>query len=231
MERGFSLLELLIVVTIIFILSTMGVFFLAAHQRLYKPDEQSTRIIDLLQEARQRSLTQRETMRVEIDLTDNIIRLIDENDPTIVSDDRKIREAVLIPAGEVNLRVRPPDITANPPEPLPVPAAQFKQSSYPSSALHDVCTIRFLRNGTVVNEGTDEIGSNAATTGLTLFIWSPKKGTTNESEITRAITIVGATGSVRLWEYQRQSTDSNKWKDSRRSGVYGGQTGNSNTTP
>jgi prepilin-type N-terminal cleavage/methylation domain len=224
MSRGFSLLELLIVVSIIFILSGVSMFFLSAHQRLYKPDEQATRIIDLLQEARQRSLTQRETMRVEIDLTDNIARLIDENKPETADDDVKIREVVLISANEATIRVRPPDITSNPPESLPVPPAQFKQSIYPPSALHDVCTIRFLRNGTVVNEGSDAVGTNAVPTGLTLFIWSPKKDKPDESEIARAITVVGTTGAVRLWEYDRQSSDANKWKDSRRSGVFGGQT-------
>jgi prepilin-type N-terminal cleavage/methylation domain-containing protein len=229
MARGFSLLELLIVITIIFILSGISLFFLSSHQRLFKPDEQTTRIVDLLQEARQRSLTQRKTMRVEIDLTDNIIRLINEAESNTVDDDQTIREAVLIPPGEVNIRVRPPDITANPPETLPVPLAQFKQSDYPTSRLNDVCTIRFRSDGTVVNEGSDNIGTNAVTTGLTLFVWSPSKNNSNESEIARAITIVGATGSVRLWEYHRDSRDANKWKDSRRSGVFGGYTSNSNT--
>jgi prepilin-type N-terminal cleavage/methylation domain-containing protein len=222
MARGFSLLELLIVITIIFILSGISLFFLSSHQRLYKPDEQTTRIVDLLQEARQRSLTQRKTMRVEIDLTDNMVRLINEKESNTDADDEKIREAVLIPAGEVNLRVRPPDITANPPETLPVPLAQFKQSDYPTSALNDVCTIRFRSDGTVVDD-------DGVTTGLTLFVWSPKQSSTTESEIARAITIVGATGSVRLWEYHRDSRDANKWKDSRRSGVFGGYTSNSNT--
>lgn len=229
MARGFSLLELLIVITIIFILSGISLFFLSSHQRLFKPDEQTTRVVDILQEARQRSLTQRETMRVEINLTDGMIRLIDENQTSTVEDDKIVREAVLLSPTDVKMRVRPPDITTNPTEPLPVPTAEFKPSIYPSSALDDVCTIRFLRNGTVVNEGTDATGTNANMTGLTLFIWSPKKDNPNESEIARAITVVGATGSIRLWEYDRSAGDANKWKDSRRTGTFGGQTTGANT--
>lgn len=229
MSRGFSMVELLIVLAIITILLGISLFYLSGHERLYRPDEQALKIIDIFQEARQRSLTQRETMRVEIDLTDNLVRLIDENQPNTADDDREVRKMILLPPSEVKIDARPPDITTNPVEIMPVPAAQFRPSIYPPSVTHNVCTFRFLRSGTVVNEGTDAVGSNATTTGLTLFIWSPKKNNPNESEIARAITVIGATGSVRFWEYNRNLTEANKWKDSRRMSIYGGQTGGSNS--
>lgn len=223
------MVELLIVLTVITILLGISLFYLSGHQRLFRPDEQALKIIDIFQEARQRSLTQRETMRVEIDLTDNMVRLIDENLPGSANDDRVIRSVVLVPQSEVKLNSRPPDISTNPTEIMPVPVAQFRPSVYSSSSGHNVCTFRFQRNGTVVNEGTDAVGTNATTTGLTLFIWSPKQNNPNESDIARAITVIGATGSVRFWEYNRNLTDANKWKDSRRMSIYGGQTGNSNS--
>ncbi len=229
MARGFSMVELLIVLTVITILTGISLFYLSGHQRLFRPDEEALKIIDIFQEARQRSLTQRETMRVEIDLNDSMVRLIDENLPNTPDDDRVIRSSVLLPQVDVKISSRPPDISTDPLEIMPVPIAQFKPSIYPPSASHNVCTFRFLRNGTVVNEGTDSIGSNAVTTGLTLFIWSPRQNSTTESEIARAITVIGATGSVRFWEYNRNVTDTNKWKDSRRSGIYGGQSGGSNS--
>ena len=229
MSRGFSMVELLIVLAVITVLLGISLFYLSGHQRLFRPDEQALKIIDIFQEARQRSLTQRETMRVEIDLTDNMARLIDENLPATATDDKMIKAVTLAPAAEVRLDSPPPDITTTPTEIMPVPLAQFRPSVYPNSVAHDVCTFRFLRNGTVVNEGTDAIGSNATTTGLTLFIWSPKGNSTTESEIARAITVIGATGSVRFWEYNRTLEDANKWKDSRRMNIYGGQTGGSNT--
>lgn len=229
MSRGFSMVELLIVLTVITILLGISLFYLSGHEQLFRPDEQAVKIIDVFQEARQRSLTQRETMRVEIDLTDNMVRLIDENLPGSADDDRVIKSLALVPQSEVKLNSRPPDIATNPTEIMPVPIAQFRPSVYPLSLAHNVCTFRFKRNGTVVNEGTDAIGSNETTTGLTLFIWSPNKNNANESFIARAITVIGATGSIRFWEYNRNLTETNKWKDSRRMSIYGGQTGNSNS--
>lgn len=224
------MVELLIVLAVITILSGVSLFYLSGHQKLFRPDEQALKIIDIMQEARQRSLSQRETMRVEIDLTDNLVRLIDENQPNTAEDDRLIRSIVVLPQSDVKINSRPPDIATNPQESMSVPIAQFKVSIYPSSVTHNVCTFRFLRNGSVVDQGTDAIGSNASTAGATLFLWSPKPDTENESEVARAITVIGATGSVRFWEYNRNLTDVNKWKDSRRSNIYGGQTGgNSNT--
>ncbi|HEY8561367.1 MAG TPA: prepilin-type N-terminal cleavage/methylation domain-containing protein [Pyrinomonadaceae bacterium] len=222
MSRGFSLVELLIVLSVITILLGISLFYLSGHENLYRPDEQALKIIDALQEARQRSLTQREVMRVEIDLTDNQVRLIEENESSTADDDRLVRNFVLAPRSQVRVDSRPSDINTNPSEILPVPPAQFRTSVHPLSAGHDVCTFRFLRNGTVVNEGTNATGSNATTAGLTLFVWSPKTSDQNASDIARAVTIIGGTGSVRLWEYNRNLTGTNKWQDSRRRGVSGG---------
>jgi prepilin-type N-terminal cleavage/methylation domain-containing protein len=220
-ESGFSLIELLIVLIISSIMLAVTGYYFVAHQKLYKPDDQTLRIIDILQEARQRSLTQRETVRVEIDLTDNIIRLIDENTPATETDDRELRRTTLMPQNEVKLQMRPDDISYNPPETLPAPTAVFTSSIYPSSSSHNVSTIRFQSNGTVMNGGTTAIGGGATVTGFTLHIWSPKKTNANEADIARSITIIGSTGSIRMWEFDKTSTDTNKWQDSRRTGVYG----------
>lgn len=228
-EKGFSIIELLVVLTIATVMASFSIFYLAGHQRLYKPDEQSLKLVDLLQEARQRSLTQRETMRIEIDINDGVARLIDENTTSVASDDVKIREVALYPTELVKINSKPPDINTLPNESMSAPEAQFIASVYPNSITHSVCTFRFLRNGTVVNAGTNAIGDNASLTGSTVFIWSPTKENAEVSEIARAITIVGATGSIRLWEYNRSSSETNKWKDSRRIGTFGGQTTNSNS--
>ncbi|HNU08402.1 MAG TPA: prepilin-type N-terminal cleavage/methylation domain-containing protein [Pyrinomonadaceae bacterium] len=226
MSRGFSVVELLVVLVVIGVLSAASTFYILGHRRLFRPDEQAMRIVDALQEARQRSLTQRETMRVEIDLTDRMVRIIDENSPTTVDDDVLVRASVLYPSAEVRTGTRPPDILTNPEESMPVPIADFRPSIYPPSATHTVCTLRFLRNGAVVDQGADALGSNATTIGATLYLWTPKSQSENETEIARAITVIGATGAIRSWEYDRALESTNKWKDSRRSGTYGGQGGN-----
>ena len=230
-DRGFSIVELLIVLIIISILSAITGYYLSAHSKLYKPDEQALKIADIFQEARQRALTQRQTMRVEIDLVDNIVRLIDEKTSSIASDDKLIRQLALLPTSEVKINTRPSDITYNPPETLPAPTAVFTPSIYPTSTPHSVCTLRFQSNGTIVNAGNNATGNNAVTTGATLHIWSPQQSDPNQSDIARAITIIGSSGSIRMWEFDRSSTASNKWKDSRRTSGFGGTGGTPTPTP
>jgi len=221
-DAGYTLIELMIVLIIISIMSAVSGYYLINHQTLYKPDDQALKIIDIFQEARQRSLTQRGTMRVEIDLNDNMIRLIDENKPmpTGAADDEQIRQLPLLPASDVQIEQRAPDVADNPPETLPVPSANFLPSVYPSSTPNRVCTIRFQSNGLVVSAGNSPADGNAPPTGVTLHIWSPKKSSVNESEVVRAITVIGTTGSVKMWEYRRDETAASKWVDSRRGGSY-----------
>jgi prepilin-type N-terminal cleavage/methylation domain-containing protein len=218
--EGFSLVELMVVLIIISIMAGITGYYLINHQKAYKADDQALKIIDIFQEARQRSLTQRETMRVEIDLTDKVVRLIQENkpDPTGDADDEKIRETTLLDPLEVNIEQRPSEITVNPPETLPAPTAVFKPSVYPKSSTHRICTIRFRSDGQVVDVDNTASGGSGTPTGVTLFIWSPNKTDATKSDIARAITIIGTTGSIRMWEYNRNSTNANKWSDTRRVG-------------
>lgn len=222
-QEGFSLLELLTVAIVIVILTTVSLFYLTAQKKLYNADEQSLKIIDIIQEARQRSLTQREFMRVEIDLTTNSARLIDENGTGAVNDDI-IREIEFYPSALVRLDARPTNVSTAPPEPLPIPEAEFRGSLHPLSAGNEVATFRFKLDGTVHNAGTDANGSNSVPTGFTLYIWKPNDDSTEQSSLVRAITILGATGSVRMWDYADDGTGNRYWKDSRRA-TYGGAGG------
>jgi len=221
-EAGFSLIELLIVLVLIFILTGISLFYLSGHQELYKPDDQALQIVDILHEARQRALTQRETMRVEINRATNSITLIDENtiqDETDTADnDRVLKSLKLFDPSVVIVGVSPGQIAYNPPEPLPVPTTVFVPSVYPPSISQSVCTLRFRANGTVLNAGNDAIGSGAEVNGATMHIWSPSTANPANSEIARSITVIGSTGSIRMWEFDAGSTLENKWRDSRRMG-------------
>jgi prepilin-type N-terminal cleavage/methylation domain-containing protein len=217
-QKGFSLIELLVVMGVVLILTTVSLFYLTAQRKLYNTDEQALKIIDLIQEARQRALTQRETLRVEIDLTSNTGRLINENNTGNATDDKVLRQVTFYPVGNVRSDIRPTNVSTAPPETLPVPTAQFVGSQHPLSAGHNVATFRFLLDGTVVNAGTNATGSGATVTGATLYIWKPKASNNNESEMTKAITILGATGSVRMWDFAKAADGSWYWKDSRRAG-------------
>lgn len=222
-ESGFSVVELLVVVAIIAIMGTMVLFYASAHKKAYQPDDQALQLTDMLQEARQRALTQRRSMRVEINLTTNTARLYDENvNAASAADDVLLKGLTLFPATNVRVDTRPSEIGYNPPEPLTVPNAVFKSSVYTPSVGQNVCTIRFLANGQAVDAGTNAWGTGAVPTGVSLHVWSPNRTTTTQSDIARCITVLGATGVIRLWEYDRTSSASNKWEDSRRSSTYGG---------
>lgn len=216
--KGVTLVELLIVMAVIAVMSAVSLFYLTGHQKLYKPDEQLLRIADILQEARQRAMTQREIIRVEIDTTANVVRLIDENTPGVTTDDKEVRRVSLLPRNDVRVDAAPTNITYNPPESVPVPTAVYKLSSYQASSGNQVCTMRFQSDGNVVDERT----APPVPTGVTLYVWSPQSSGSNQSNIARAITITGSTGSIRLWEFDPNSSNTNKWKDSRRTGSMGG---------
>ncbi|NNF00445.1 MAG: type II secretion system protein [Pyrinomonadaceae bacterium] len=222
--RGFSMIELLIVMSIITIMTAASLFYLTAHQDLYEAEDEALMIIDVLQEARQRSLTQRETIRVEIDITDNVVRLIDENSPGTADDDTPIRELALRVQEKVTVNSRADNVPDNPPESSPVPSAQFRQSVYPGSENNQVATMRFQSNGTIIDAGSNAAGNTGAiSTGVTLHVWSPDKDNASEAEVGRAITILGSTGSIRLWLYEPDApTGSPHWLDSRRTSTYGG---------
>lgn len=222
MERGFSILELLVVVGIIIVMTTAVLFYATAHKKLYQPDDQSLQIADMLQEGRQRALTQRRTMRVEINLTNNTAKLYDENtNATTATDDVLLKSLTLFATSNVRMDARPSEIGYNPAETMPVPNCVFKTSVYPTSISQNVCTIRFLANGSAVDAGTNAVGAGAVATGVTLHVWQPNKTNNNQSDIARSITVLGATGVIRLWEFDHSSAASNKWKDSRRSSSYG----------
>lgn len=227
-ESGFSVVELLVVVALIAVMSTVVLFYATAHQKLYLPDEQALLITDILQEARQRSLTQRETLRVEVNSTNNTVSLYNENSPATASDDILLRKLNIANPANIKVGAPPSEIGYNPPEPLPVANPVFSTSVYPTSISQNVCTLRFMANGTVTNAGTNAIGGGAVSTGLTLHIWSPNRTTPTQSEIARSITVIGSTGTIRMWEFDHRSTASNKWKDSRRSSSYGSTGGNTN---
>lgn len=217
-EKGFSLLELLIVLVIVSIFIGTTMFFFEGHKKLYKPDDTTLLITDALQEARQRSLTQRTTIRVEIDNTKKLLSVINENQPNTPDDDSVVRVLSLPEPSSVTVGPRPGNIPDNPLEPLPVPNAVFIPSVYTPSYGDNVCTLRFQRNGTVVNAGTNAIGTDAVVTGATIHIWSPNSAQPANSDIARAITVIGSSGTIRAWEYDADLETASKWKDSRRTG-------------
>lgn len=216
-ESGFSLAEMLVVLSLTAIMTTVSLYYLYSHEKLYKPDEQAAFFIDMLQEARQRALTQKATMRVELDLTDNVARLINEGDPSVSTDDVIVRSFTLKATTEVKIEQRPSNVTNSPVEPSPVdPVTFITSSTHPLSLNHKVATLRFKKDGLVTDAGTNALAAGANVTGATIFVWQPDKTNANNSTITRAITVIGGSGAIRLWNYYPSNPSNSRWQDSRR---------------
>lgn len=231
-ESGYSIIEVLAVLVVIGVMLAFTLIYAYPHQKLYKPDDESLQLTDVLQEARQRSLTQRKTMRVEVSKTRGTGSLYEENSPATADDDVLLKRITLFPEAEVAISTRPSNLTYNPPEPLAPPNAVFQNSVYTRSIGEEVLTMRFLSNGTVVNAGNNAIGTGSVPTGVTLTIWSRTKDDPTKWEILRALTVIGTTGVVRLWEFNPTLPGTNKWQDSRRYGTYGtGTSGTPSPTP
>jgi prepilin-type N-terminal cleavage/methylation domain-containing protein len=211
-QQGFSIIELIIVMVIITILSTISFLFLRTSKKLLAAEEQAIRLSDVLQEARQKTLTQKEVMRVEINDTRKTIRLIEENDPAIATDDRLIRESAFYTTDQIRYDTNPTNISVVPADSSPVPKCTFSLSTHPLSATESVCTIRFLRNGLVSNAGSDAIGTGAIVGGVTVLIWKPTVAGGNVADVARAVSITGGSANIRMWEYRFTNT---AWFDSR----------------
>ncbi len=200
-EGGFSLVELLIVLAITIIMSTVAVLAIRGTRTAYRTDDEALRIIDFMRDASQRALVQRQTMRLEIDKDDNVIRLIDENGAG-TTDDKIFRQEQLEPTTTIrytrsDATVGPPDSVVAPPSPSNYTAATFAQSTHPLSNNHSVCVIRFKTDGSATNVAGDS-------TSLTLYVWEPSATDSNKSKdlrLVRAITIFGGTGGVRFWKF------------------------------
>ncbi len=202
-QKGFSVLELLIVVLVISILMVFASRFASA--KVYMAEKEANKLTDIFREARQKALTQHETMRVEINQYDRTIRLINENKPGDGSDDKEIRKLFFADEQNVVFDRPPANMAARPEEPVPVPDLNFKtpitfeakSASYAmamdasaeaslenanpvgaekTDAINEddkIATYRFLKNGNVVDAGMNAVGDNAMITGATIFFWTP----------------------------------------------------------
>ena len=202
---GFSVIELLVVLSILTILSAFSIPYILNYKKAYKSEDQSLKIMDLMQETAQLALTKRRTMRLEIDLTANAILVIDERFPDPVTGlnepDRLIKSIPMERPLDVRVDVAPTGVA----RPIPPDYANAVYAADARGHLVGAATVinnnvwmaRFLRDGSVVNTAGNPLNA-------TLFVWPPltfgnaAAKTANE---VRAITIFGGSGAVRYWKY------------------------------
>jgi prepilin-type N-terminal cleavage/methylation domain-containing protein len=197
-SSGFSVIELIVVMSIIAIMVVMSVPYLINYRKVLLSDDQAMRVMDLMREANQLALTRRRTVRFQIDLTQNAALIIDENGSTQGSLIKKVR---LEPVQEVRMDVIPSGVLRpNPPN--------YANAAYAVDGLghkegattvigNNVWMARFRRDGSVVDAGNNLLSAN-------LYVWPPTSFnslTPRNSKEVRAITIFGGSGAVRYWKY------------------------------
>jgi prepilin-type N-terminal cleavage/methylation domain-containing protein len=198
--RGVSLVEIIIVLVIISILSAISIPYIFNYTKLYKPEDQALKVMDLMREASQMALTRRRTMRFEIDLTANEVLIIDENG-TGAADDRQIKAMSLEAVNLVRMDAIPTGVTAPAPPNYGPAAFAADTTGHLRGATNvngnNVWAARFRRDGTVVNTA-------GSATSNTLYLWEPlTPGNAAPKDVkgVRAITIFGGTGAVRYWKH------------------------------
>lgn len=193
-QKGFSLIELVSVIVIIAIIAAITVVTFSS-VRKYSADDQVTKLTDILDEARQKALNQRNTFRVEINKTKKQVTLIDENKFDDVSDDKIIKTSPFY--SSVYVGETPSNILAAPTATSPIPVLSYASSDYPLSKNDEKITLRFARSGRVLDTGSDNIGTGSTMRGATIYVYSNREKTTTP-EIIRAVTVMQTSGDTAI---------------------------------
>ena len=203
-DAGFSLIELLLVSAIILILVGFSVFALLPHKNLYKVEDQSLRVLDFMRDSSQRALTGRQTIRLEIDLTDNQIRIVNDSTGTVLRRETlenaanvTMTQPATLVSGVMTGTSKPTNV--NLPNPPNLAAATFQNNSQS----HLVCALYYRSNGTITDSSNN-------LRNATFFLWTPQTATSTGAahlgKPVRAITVFGPTGATKMWAYNGATT-------------------------
>lgn len=202
------MVELIIVISVLTILSTIAVVTFWS-TRKYSADDQAKKIIDVFDEARQKALNQRKTFRVEINKTKRELRLIDEGDDVTTANDDKILNKYKL-SSQVVVGAPPNNVTGKPTATTPINVPAYANSTYPLSSGDEKITLRFKRNGQVVDAGTDNIGTGSLMNGATIYVYSTTPSISNP-DVIRAVTVLGTTGDTSLYKCKFISSACGNW--------------------
>lgn len=198
-QDGASLIELVIVMAVGVVLTTVALLSYASLNK-YAADDQSLKILDVLQEARQRAINQKSVMRVEFNNTTSQIRLIDEKVGGVTADDAVIRtlpfntQKVIVGTHPTNVSLTnlpQPDVTYG--------EIAFTNSNYVGSQNQNVFTLCFVKDGRVVQTVGNTCAAANSLRGATVYVYAPTTAG-GKSEIVRALTISGTTGASSLYK-------------------------------
>ena len=188
-DRGFSVVELLLVLAIIAIMIAIALPSIFNARQTYAIDDASNQLVDIMQFAQQRALGERQVMRVELvpgtTGTRGTIQVIDQETLTGgVGDDAVIRNELLPDVADTTINTDPGRF------PLPPLPHNFTHWNWPGGRM----VIFFMPDGTA---------TNAANTpqSMTLTMFVPLPSGDPDPGLIRAVTLFGPTGSLRSWAF------------------------------
>jgi Tfp pilus assembly protein PilE len=206
-QAGVSIVELIFVLVITLIVSGIAIISYSS-TRKYSADDQARRLVDIFDEARQKSLNQRNTMRVEINKTKKIVTLIDENKDNDVTDDVIIRSLPISDNAVVG--AAPNNVSTGPTATSPIPVPSYVTSTYPLSTGDQKITFRFKRDGQVVDAGTNNTGAGSVITGGTIYVYSATATGTNP-DVVRAVVLLGTSGDTSIYKCRVSGAACGSW--------------------
>jgi prepilin-type N-terminal cleavage/methylation domain-containing protein len=184
--EGFSLIELLIVISVIAIVTGIAVFQFAGSREAYNAEDAAYKVMNYFREANSRAVSDHHSFRVTINTSSNTISLIDEKTFSGITDGEALSGgAVLVKSEALGTRV-----TLNQPSGINPPPSPFNYAAavYPAN----VWTGHFQSVGSI----TDVNGTPTSST----FFFQPVDRT-NLPTLVRAVTAFGPSGSIRFWMY------------------------------
>lgn len=204
-ERGFSLIELIIVIALMIIMTLIGVSALVRTRELGVTDDQALRILDLMRQARQLAITRHRVVRFEIDPQERpvgVMRIID----TVglgTGDDVLVTEMPFITAPVAAVVDQPSPVglpypTAAVPDTYPEIATKFNQPPHPLlGSGNPVWAATFVHNGMMVDPATATNTAVPVPVMATIVVQNP----TQPNTTLRAITLFGGSSSAKIWKY------------------------------
>jgi Tfp pilus assembly protein FimT len=198
---GFSIIEIFVVLAVIAIMMAVAVPYFYNYTKLYKSEDQALKMMDLMREAGQLAISRRRPVRMEIDVTRNVVLLIDDG----TTPGTMIKRIPLERTAEIRVDVKPTGVTKpNPPNYTDIAFATDSTGHLENGTNvtgNSVWACRFRSDGSVVNMAPP---ATAVPISSNIYVWPPvSAGSTTPRNIkeVRAITIFGGSGAVRFWKH------------------------------
>lgn len=217
-ERGFSFIELVIVMLIMAILATIALPRMITENRLHRSAGITRELLTQLRFARQHSMSQRKAVTFQLDYTNKRVVIIMHNDLGTdgiagTGDDIKSGKAVLadpnypLTNGHTKVRIvwlsghgiPAADIICGVRVPLPSPATApitLSDGTSMTTVSSNQINITFQPDGSVID-------STGATKDFALFLHNAQDAKMTAS----AISVLGAAGRIKFWRYNQGTNE------------------------